>query len=126
MTWSATQDIIVWQVRAPRVLLSAVVGATLSVTGVALFVARVGGRVTSTRLLLTGSGGGFRYPERGPGGAVLVAGVAGLRPVVISARRRTSPAGSRWRASPGPARLGTDRRRFLIWADVLARVAFQP
>lgn len=35
-TWSSAQDSIVWQVRAPRVLLGAVVGAGLAVAGVAL------------------------------------------------------------------------------------------
>lgn len=36
VSWSAAQDAIVWQVRAPRVLLGAVVGAALAVAGVAL------------------------------------------------------------------------------------------
>ncbi|MGH8277424.1 MAG: iron chelate uptake ABC transporter family permease subunit, partial [Steroidobacteraceae bacterium] len=34
--WSPAQDAIVWQVRAPRVLLGAVVGAALAASGVAL------------------------------------------------------------------------------------------
>jgi iron complex transport system permease protein len=34
--WSTAQDAIVWQVGAPRVVLGAVVGAGLAVTGVAL------------------------------------------------------------------------------------------
>lgn len=36
VTWAATADSIVWLVRLPRVLLGAVVGAALAVTGVAL------------------------------------------------------------------------------------------
>ncbi len=36
MTWSRPQDAIVWQVRVPRVLLGALVGAGLAVCGVAL------------------------------------------------------------------------------------------
>ncbi|MGH3765580.1 MAG: iron chelate uptake ABC transporter family permease subunit [Pseudonocardiaceae bacterium] len=36
VSWSTAQDSIVWQVRAPRVILGAIVGAGLAVTGVAL------------------------------------------------------------------------------------------
>lgn len=36
VSWSDAEDAIVWQVRAPRVVLGAVVGAGLAVTGVAL------------------------------------------------------------------------------------------
>ncbi len=36
MTWTRSEDSIVWLVRAPRVLLAAVVGAALAITGLAL------------------------------------------------------------------------------------------
>ena len=34
--WSRSQEIIIWQIRAPRVLLAAIVGAGLAIAGAAI------------------------------------------------------------------------------------------
>ena len=56
MTWRPSQDAIVWQVRIPRVLLGAAVGAGLAVTGMALQ-AMVRNMLADPYLLGVNSGG---------------------------------------------------------------------
>ena len=56
MTWRASQDAIVWDVRLPRVLLGAAVGAGLAVTGMALQ-AMVRNMLADPYLLGVNSGG---------------------------------------------------------------------